>query len=98
MKQPQQVGSLAEFSPFVQQAQQRNLVDESFLMLGWQACKHVSQVQKMKQGHELLVTLFFLPFHRRGNPEQKKTKLCNALRSKSFEHTDEHTMFTMWAQ
>ena len=78
---------MAEFSPFVQQAQQyagpRSMVDQSFLIPGRQAHKRVSPILKMKQGLRLLLTL---SFHRRGNPKRKKKKLCNSfIRSKSFE-------------
>ena len=41
----------------------------------------------MKQGLKLLLTQYFLSFHRRGNSKRKKSKLCNSLRSKSFEQT-----------
>ena len=62
----------------------------------------MSRPLKMKQGLELLVTHFILPFHRLGYPKGKKINLVTPYdQLNSFEHTVEHVipvMFTMWAQ
>ena len=60
---------MAEFSPFVQQAQQRGRSEFSHRRSpSTQTCL---AGLKMKQGLELLLTQFFLSFHRRGNPKRK---------------------------
>ena len=41
---------------------------------------------KKKQGLELLLTQFFLSFHRRGNPKRKKNKLYNSTERVMFNN------------
>ena len=85
MKQPQQMGSMADFSAFllVKQAQQSG---ERFPVYLFSKHTNVSRLFKIKTGLELVVTHFFLSFHRLGYPKRQESKLSNSLRLNSFEH------------